>query len=156
RIAHGAVGIRKIVAALTLTLTLLARLALLTLLALLALLAFLVLPDTPLLHLFNKLFQLLAQRLLFLAQLTERVRISLPALLPLLPLLSALSALALLSAWPSPLVLALAERLVAQLLLLANHVAELIEHRHHVVGHVLADLPRARHLQVLHHLRQLI
>src|SRR5262249_40583905 len=62
RIAHGAVGIRQVVAALAL----LALLTLLALLPLLALLAFLVLPETALLHLLKELFQLLAQRLLVL------------------------------------------------------------------------------------------
>src|SRR5262249_9214259 len=147
-------GIRKIVAALALAL--LAGLALLTLLSLLALLAFLVLPETALLHLLKEFLQLLAQRLLILAQFTESVRIAALALLRLLALLTALPWLTLLAALPGLLVLALAEGLVAQLLLLADHVAELVEHRHHVVVAVLAVLPRARHLQVLHHLRQLI
>ena len=55
----------------------------------------------------------------------------------------------------APLVLALLEGLVAQLLLLADHVAELVERRHHVVVHVVALLARPRHLQVLEHLLQL-
>src|SRR5262249_25526391 len=82
-IAHGAVGIGKIVAALTLLLTLLTLPALLTLLtplALLTLLAFLtllVLAEAAFLHLFKELLQLLAQRLLVLAQLAEGVRIAL-------------------------------------------------------------------------------
>src|SRR5262249_30551129 len=152
RVAHGAVGISKIVAAIPL-LTLLALLALLTLLAILT---FLVLAETTLLHLLQKLFQLLAQRLLIPTQFAKGVRIALLALLPLLPLLAALSSLTLLAALPAPLVLALAEGLIAQLLLLANHVAKLVKHRHHVVVAVLPHLTRPRHLQVLHHLRQLI
>jgi hypothetical protein len=121
--------IRKIVAVLTLTL-LLALLTLLALLPLLALLAFLILSETALLHLLKELLQLLTQRLLVLAQFTEGIRIALLALLALLPLLPALSSLTLLAALlPTPLVLALAVGLVAQLLLLADHVAELIEHR---------------------------
>ena len=74
-------------------------------------------------------------------------------MLALLSLLAALPALALLVA---PLVLALPERLVAQVLLLADHVAELVERRHHVVVHVVAALlARPGHLQVLQHLLQL-
>ena len=74
-------------------------------------------------------------------------------MLTLLALLAALPALALLVA---PLVLALPEGLVAQVLLLADHVAELVERRHHVVVHVVAALlARPGHLQVLQHLLQL-
>ena len=68
-----------------------------------------------------------------------------------LPLLSLLAALAVLPA----LVLALAESAVAQFLLLADHVAELVELRHHVV-HVVAVLVRRRHLQIFHHLLKLL
>ncbi len=62
-----------------------------------------------------------------------------------------LAALAILLA----LVLALAEGAVAQILLLADHVAELVELRHHVVG-VVAVHVRRRHLQIFHHLLQLL
>ena len=62
-----------------------------------------------------------------------------------------LAALAVLPA----LILALAEGAVAQLLLLADHVAELVELRHHVVA-VVAVHVRRRHLQVLHHLLELL
>src|SRR5947209_2130342 len=56
----------------------------------------------------------------------------------------------------APLVLALAERLVAQVLLLADHVAELVERRHHIIVHVVAALlAGTRHLQVFQHLLQL-
>src|SRR5262249_596558 len=87
-----------------------------------------------------------AQRLLVLLQVAESLLTLLPllallTLLTLLPLLSALAALL------AALVLALLERLVAQLLLLADHVAELVERRHHVVV-VLAVLAGLRHLQV--------
>src|SRR6476646_326294 len=54
--------------------------------------------------------------------------LAVPALLPFLTLLTALPPLAV-----TPLVLALLEGLVAQLLLLADHVAELIARGHHVV-----------------------
>ncbi len=53
----------------------------------------------------------------------------------------------------APGVLALLEGLVAQLLLLADHVVELVERLLHVVVAALAGL---RHLQVLQHLLQLI
>ena len=73
------------------------------------------------------------------------------ALLALLTLLLA-ALLPLLAA----LVLALAERAVAQLLLLADHVAELVERRLHVVVVVALLAARPRHLQVLQHLLQLL
>ena len=63
----------------------------------------------------QQLVELLAQRLLVLAQFAHLVAV---ALLALLALLAALLA---------ALVLALAEGAVAQLLLLADHVAELVE-----------------------------
>ena len=50
----------------------------------------------------------------------------------------------------APRVLPLLERLVAQLLLLADHVAQFIERLLHVA---VAALPRLRHLQVFQHLR---
>ena len=55
---------------------------------------------------------------------------------------------------PAP-VLALLEGAVAQFLLLLDHVAELIELRHHV-AEVVAVHIRRRHLQVLHHLLELL
>ena len=70
----------------------------------------------------------------------------------MLALLALLAALALLPA----LVLALLEGAVAQLLLAADHVAELIERRLHLVVVVAALLARPRHLQVVEHLRKLI
>ena len=70
----------------------------------------------------------------------------------MLTLLAALTALLI-----AALLLALPERLVAQILLLADHVAELVERRHHVVVHVVAArLAGPRHLQVLQHLLQLV
>ena len=56
----------------------------------------------------------------------------------------------------APLILALLEGLVAQLLLLADHVAEFVERRHHVVVAVFALRARPRHLQILQHRLQLI
>jgi hypothetical protein len=66
RIAHGAVGIREIVAALVGPV------------ALLALLAFLVLSETALLHLLKELFQLLPERLLVLAELATTCAFEIP------------------------------------------------------------------------------
>src|SRR4029077_10439258 len=74
------------------------------------------------------------------------------ALLPLLPLLALLAALA---AFAALLVLALLERLVAQLSLLADHVAELVERRHHVVV-VVAALAGLRHLQIAQDVVELV
>ena len=45
--------------------------------------------------------------------------------------------------------------MVAQFLLLLDHVAELVELRHHIV-HVVAVLIGRRHLQILHHLLELL
>src|SRR4029450_13733879 len=90
----------------------------------------LALAEAPLAQL---LHELIAQRLLILAQLAHLVALlALLALLTLLALLAALSALAV-----APLVLALLERAIAQLLLLADHVAELVERGHHVVVAVI-------------------
>ena len=72
----------------------------------------------------------------------------------LLALLAALTALALLAALAA-LVLALLEGAVAQLLLAADHVAELVELAHHVVVAVL-HLAGPRHLQVLEHRLQFL
>ena len=73
------------------------------------------------------------------------------ALLALLTLLSLLATLAVLAA----LILTLPESAVAQFLLLLDHVAQLIELRHHIVV-VVAVLARRRHLQILHHLLELL
>src|SRR5262249_27024625 len=78
-------------------------------------------------QLLHQFLELIAQCLLILAQLTHLI--ALLALLPLLALLTALPTLAI-----APLVLALLERTIAQLLLLADHVAELVERR---LGEVL-------------------
>ncbi len=114
--------------------------------AALTLLALPVLAKAAVLELFEQLLEPVAQRLLVLLQVVWRSR---PAAGP--ALLSLLAALAVLPA----LVLALAERAVAQVLLLADHVAELVELRHHVV-HVVAVLVRRRHLQIFHHLLELL
>ena len=53
----------------------------------------------------------------------------------------------------APRILALLEGLVAQLLLLADHVAELVQRLLHVA---VAGLARLRHLQVFQHLLQLL
>src|SRR5215831_387121 len=83
-------------------------------------------------QLLHQLLELIAQRLLISAQLAHLVALlALLALLTLFALLAALAALAALAV--APLVLALLERAVAQLLLLADHVAELVERGHHVV-----------------------
>ena len=74
---------------------------------------------------------------------------------PLLVLLQVAHALvALLAAHAvAPRILALLEGLVAQLLLLADHVAELVERLLHLA---VAALPGLRHLQVFQHLLQLL
>src|SRR5262249_9760433 len=111
-IAHGAVGIGEIIALALLALPLLPLLPLLTLLALLALLTLLVLAEATLLHLFEQLLELVAQRLLVLPQFAKGVRVAaltLFALLALLALLAALPSLALLAALPALLILAFTE-----------------------------------------------
>ena len=96
-VAHRGIRVGEIVAALArLTLTLLAltllALALLTLLPLLSLLpllpvlALLILPEATLLHVLEQLLQLVAQRLLVLPQLAERIGVTALSLLPLLSL----------------------------------------------------------------------
>src|ERR1043166_2279223 len=85
-----------------------------------------------LLEFVEQLSQLLAQSLLVLAQAAHSF--VLLALLPLLPLLTLLALLAALPALAfAPRVLALPERTVSQLLLLADHVTQFVERRHHVV-----------------------
>src|SRR5262245_31111459 len=103
-------------------------------------------------QLLHQFLELIAQRLLILAQFAHLVALlALLALLTLLALLAALSALAV-----APLVLALLERAIAQLLLLADHVAELVERRHHVIVAVIHLLPGTGHLQVFQHLLQVL
>jgi hypothetical protein len=97
-------------------------------------------------QLLHELFELVAQRALVLLQLAHLV--ALLALLSLLALLAALSALA-------TLVLTLLERAIAQLLLLADHVAKLVERRHHVVV-AIHRLAGSSHLQVFQHLLQFL
>ena len=90
---------------------------------------------------------MIAQRLLILAQLAELIALTVLALLPLLAALPALAA---------PLLLALPEGAVAQLLLLADHVAQFVERRHHIVVAVIHVAAGARHLQVFEHLLKLV
>ena len=121
------------------------------------------LTEAALAQFLEQLIELLAQRLLLVAQVAHALLALLPrlalilllarlVLLPLLTLLAFLAALALLAA----LVLALLEGAVAQLLLPADHVAELVERLVHLVVAVVALLARPRHLQVVEHLRELI
>src|SRR5262245_46001642 len=112
-------------------------------------LSLLALAEALLAQLLHQFLELIAQRLLILAQLAHLI--ALLALLTLLALLAALSALAV-----APLVLALLERAIAQLLLLADHVAELVERGHHVVVAVIHLLPGTRHLQVPQHLLEVL
>src|SRR5260370_28983174 len=116
----------------------LALLALLTLLALLALLTLLAELAAPA-QLVEQLLELSAQRLLLLLQIAELVVRFLVALLALLSALAALLALV------AARLLALPEGAVAQLLLLVDHVAELVERRHVVVLRTAG----LRHLQAL-------
>src|SRR5262245_13764793 len=121
------------------------------LLALLSVARHLLLAEAALAQLLQQLLELLAQLLLVLLELAELLSLlPLLALLSLLPLLALLPALpALLSAF-APLVLSLPEGAVAQLLLLADHVAQLVERRHHVVVAVaVLHLAGPRGLQVL-------
>ncbi len=106
----------------------------LSLLPLLTLLA--LLPEPPLPQLVEELVEAVAQALLVLAQIAHLA----VALLGLTPLAI------------TPHVLTLPESLVAQLLLLADHVAQFVQRRHHIVVAVLAARgARPRHLQVLQH-----
>ena len=90
---------------------------------------------------------------LLLTLLTLLARLlALLAFLTLLALLTALTTLALLAA----LILTLLKGAVAQLLLPADHVAELVERRVHLVVVIAALLARPRHLQVVEHLSELI
>src|SRR2546426_1039596 len=109
----------------------------------------LALAEALLAQLLHQFLELIAQCLLILAQLAHLI--ALLALLPLLALLTALPALAIAS-----LVLALLERAIAQLLLLADHVAELVERRHHVIVAVIHLLPGTSHLQVFQHLLKIL
>ena len=109
-------------------------LALLTLFAALAFLAALARTHAALGELFLQFLQAVAQALLVLLQVAH-------------VLLALLAAHAI-----APRILALLVGLVAQLLLLADHVAELVQRLLHVVVAALAGL---RHLQVFQHLLQL-
>src|SRR5215471_13018860 len=112
----------------------------------------LALAEALLAQLLHQFLELIAQCLLILAQLTHLIALlALLALLSLLALLTALPTLAI-----TALVLALLERAIAQLLLLADHVAELVERRHHVIVAVIHLLPGTGHLQVFQHLLQIL
>src|SRR5262249_31387995 len=100
------------------------------------------------LHILEQFLQLVTQRLLVLTQLAHLV-----ALLSALALLALLTTLA---ALPT-LILTLLEGPIAQLLLLAQHFAKIIEHGHHIVVHVaIHALAGTSHLQILQHLLKLI
>src|SRR5579871_411759 len=105
------------------------------LLALLTLLTALAWPHAALGQFLLQLLQAVAQALLILLEIAH-------------PLIALLAALAVATG-----ILALLERLVAQLLLLADHVAEFVERLLHVVFAGLAGL---RQLEALQHLLQLI
>src|SRR5438270_10980113 len=85
----------------------------------------LALPEPAFAQLFHQFLELIAQGLLAFPQLSHLIAgLTLLALLSVLSLLSALPALAV-----AALVLALLKGAVAQLLLLADHVAELVQRR---------------------------
>src|SRR4051812_20282165 len=133
-IAHGPVGgvqTAVVIALVTVLIAILARLSLLALLTLLPLLREAALGEFVL-----ELLQPVAQRLLILLEVRHR----------LVALLLAARAL-------TPGILPLLESLVAQLLLLADHVAELVERLLHVA---VAGLPGLRHLEIFHDLRELL
>src|SRR3984957_15962720 len=136
-IAHRAVGLAEAVLAVAIVslFVLLALLTLLALLAALALLALLALPETALGKLLLQFLQPVAQALLILLQIAH-----------------ALVALLLAAGAVAPRILALLEGLVAQLLLLADHVAEFVQRLFHVA---VAGLSGLRHLQVFQHFLQL-
>ena len=110
-------------------------------------LAFLVLPlllagiaETALAQLLEQLVEPVAQAPLILLQVAQLL-LTLPALLALAV---------------APHILALFEGVVAQLLLLADHVAQFVERRHHVVFALLALRARAGGLKVLEHRLHLV
>ena len=98
--------------------------------------------------------RILAQRGIWMSAFNSVVFALGSAIVALLILLALLPRLAALSTLAAALVLTLLERAVAQLLLLADDVAEFVERRHHVVVavHVAA---RTRHLEIFQHLLQL-
>src|SRR6185437_3658486 len=74
------------------------------------------------------------------------------ALLVLLQIAQLLPALTLLLTLAvAPHILALFEGLVAQLLLFADHIAQLIQRRHHIVVAIVTLRAGPRHLQILEH-----
>ena len=101
----------------------------------------LALPKAVLAQLFEQLVEAVAQRLLVLLQ---GARALLLALLTLLTLLTAALPVLLLAAPVGA---------VAQVLLLADHVAQLIERRRHLI--VVAAAVGRGHLQIFHHLLEL-
>ncbi len=109
----------------------------------LALLVLLILAQAAVLQLVEQFVQPIAQRLLVLPQLAKRISLGLR-----------LARLALARRAALALILALLKSAVAQLLLLADHVAELVERRHHVL--VALVHIRHAHLQIFHHLLQLL
>ena len=94
--------------------------------------------EAALAQLLEQLLEPVAQGLLVLVQIAQLLLLALA-----LALLLALAV--------APRVLALLEGLVAQLLLLADHVAEFVERRHHVVVALVALCAGPRHLQVFEH-----
>src|SRR5450631_738810 len=133
-IVHRRIGFAETVLAVALV-ALLAFLALLTLLAALPLLTALALPHAALGQLFLQSLEPVAQALLVLLQIAHA----------LIALLAAHAV--------APRILALFEGLVAQLLLLADHVAELVQRLFHLA---VAGLAGLRHLQIFQHLLQLV
>ena len=136
-IVHRAIGIAERIA--TVTLLLAAVLSILTLFALLALLAFLA-ALALLVHaapgeLLLQFVEPVAQALLILPQIAQ-VLVALLAVHPVVPG-----------------ILALLERLVAQLLLLADDIAEFI---HRLVHVIVAGLTGLRHLQIFQHRLELV
>src|SRR6185312_1729723 len=136
-VAHGLAGVAELVHAVAL-LALLALLPLLPALALLALLLFaLLLAEASLLELLEQLAHAVLERLLVLLQIAH-VRFlaaELPVAAGILPFL--VSA-------------------IAQLLLLADHVAELVERLIHLVVALIGLCAGARHLQVFEHGLELV
>src|SRR4029079_17864764 len=99
-------------------------------------LALLTLTETALAHLFHELLQLIAEALLAVTQAFHIATLALAAL--------------------APLILSFLKGPVAQLLLLADHVPELVQRRHHVIVaavHVLTGSRRVLQegLQLLQH-----
>src|SRR6516165_10330152 len=149
-VAHGIAGVAELI-----ELLLALSLALCLVLAgralpLLALLAFVVLAKAATLEFLHQFVEPVAQRLLALPQIAKGIAVGLRV--PEFALATA--ALTLLLALLLALLLSLLESAVAQLLLLADHLAQLVERRHHVI--VALVHVRHAHLQVLHQFLQLL